>query len=217
MHDEITVLFSILSTAFLAHYNAPLFFEQLAPGPDGKRGSRFTLVSVLGFSAAGLIMSVVMAGGFLTFGTSSSGLILNNYCASDGLAEFARVAIGLSLITAYPLVFFSLRKLVVGFLGSRGDELSTSRPLLLNVLLLALVTAIALNLHDLGKVATFAGALFGSFLIYIAPAIMALRAKQRRIGPLSTGLGAAIGHTAQLLLVPLGIMLAAVGVYETFR
>mmetsp|Transcript_100542 Transcript_100542/g.313372 ORF Transcript_100542/g.313372 Transcript_100542/m.313372 type:complete len:292 (+) Transcript_100542:104-979(+) len=213
MHPEVAVLFSILSTAFLAHYNAPLFFDQLAPGADGDKSKRFTLVSMLGFGGAALIFSLVMSGGFLTFGLNSSGLILNNYASTDWLAEVARGAIALSLITAYPLVFFSLRKQVICALGKRSEDLR--KPGRLNSVLLGVVTLVALSLRDLGRVASFAGACFGVFLIYIAPALMVLRAQQRGIGPKPGGLAGRAGRVAQRLMIPLGAVLAVVGVYES--
>ncbi|CAE7864523.1 SLC38A11 [Symbiodinium necroappetens] len=58
MSPGLSVLLSILATAFLAHYNAPLFLEQLAPDPKtGKKDKRFVVVSVLGFCTAGLLAS----------------------------------------------------------------------------------------------------------------------------------------------------------------
>jgi len=208
------VLLSILATAFLAHYNAPVFYEQLAPGPDGRKDSRFVVVSVVGFSAAAVIFSIVMSGGFLTFGKASFGLILNNYAATDGLAVLARLAIAVSLITAYPLVFFSVRKQVVDLFGRRGAELANNRPRLLTILLLAGITAVALNLRDLGKLAAFAGACFGSFLIYIAPALMVLCAQRRGLGPKSGGLFARV---VQLSLLPLGAALGILGAYQSLK
>ena len=56
------VLLSILATSFLAHYNAPLFYEQLDPGPNDDRAGRFRQVSILGFAGAGVIFSLVMLG-----------------------------------------------------------------------------------------------------------------------------------------------------------
>ncbi|CAE7793160.1 SLC38A11 [Symbiodinium sp. CCMP2592] len=140
----LSVLLSILATAFLAHYNAPLFLEQLAPDPKtGKKDKRFVVVSVLGFCTAGLIFSLVMVGGFLTFGSSCMGLILNNYAAIDSLALLARAAIVLSLVTAYPLVFLSLRKQVLEILGSKGADFANQRPRAMTISLLAGVTAVA--------------------------------------------------------------------------
>lgn len=211
------VLLSILSTAYLAHYNAPVYYEQLDPGPNGNRDRRFFLVSMAGFAAAGLTMGLVMIGGFLTFGKSCSGLILNNYASSDPLAALARIAIGVSLLTAYPLVFYSFKKQIVDLVGQRAEKLGTEQPAVLNLLVLGFVTIMALNLHDLGKLAAFAGACFGSFLIYVAPCLMALRAHQLGLGPPSSGLASRIGRVAQCVIIPVGLALAAVGVFVTLR
>ena len=120
---------------------------------------------MLGFCISGLIFCLVLAGGFLTFGQSSMGLILNNYAATDGLALLARAAIVLSLVTAYPLVFLSLRKQVLEVLGSKA-KLAEEKPRLTTVLLLAVITAIAMRLQNLGVVAACPG-LFKSLELYI--------------------------------------------------
>ena len=74
------VLVSMLASAFLAHYNAPKFYNELAAPEDGSsKLPRFNLVVGAAFAAAAALMGSVMAGGFLTFGSAANGLILNNY------------------------------------------------------------------------------------------------------------------------------------------
>lgn len=211
----IAVLLSILSTAFLAHYNAPLFYEQLAPGADGKKDKRFLLVSVLGFSGAALFFGMVMGGGFLTFGKASMGLILNNYAVTDVWASVARGMIAVSLITAYPIVFFSLRKLVIRILGKTGDTMMRDKPVLFTALQISVITAIALSLRDLGKLAALAGACFGSFLIYIAPAMMVIGAQRKGLGPRPKGAVGWANRALQCALIPCGVALAYLGVVRT--
>mmetsp|Transcript_9869 Transcript_9869/g.20951 ORF Transcript_9869/g.20951 Transcript_9869/m.20951 type:complete len:509 (-) Transcript_9869:37-1563(-) len=217
LHPGFTTLLSILATAYLAHYNAPLYYQQLKPGSDGKKAGRFFLVSVLGFAASGAFFGLIMTGGFLTFGANSSGLILNNYAAKDSLAGLARCAICLSLITSYPLVFFSLRKQVLDLIGQRGVDFNAERPALTTALLLGVVTLLALSLHDLGTLAAFAGACFGSFLIYIAPALMVLCAQQRGIGPCPGGWRGRGQRAAQIAMLPLGAVLAVLGAIQSMK
>lgn len=217
-HPGISVLLSILATAYLAHYNAPLFYEQLAPDKKtGKKDRNFFIVSVLGFGISGLIFCLVLAGGFLTFGQSSMGLILNNYAATDGLAVLARAAIVLSLVTAYPLVFLSLRKQVVEILGSRGAKLAEEKPRLSTVVLLAGVTAIALRLRNLGVVAALAGASLGTFLVYVAPALMILGAQRRNLVQSPKGFGGWVARVMQVFLVPLGVGLGVIGSVHSLK
>ncbi|CAJ1348661.1 unnamed protein product [Effrenium voratum] len=213
-HPGISVLLSILATAYLAHYNAPLFYEQLAPDPKtGKKEQRFVLVSIIGFCVAGLIFSLVMAGGFLTFGKHSMGLILNNYAATDHLALFARGAIVMSLVTAYPLVFLSLRKQVLELAEDKAEELA-EKPRLMTICLLAGITAIALRLRNLGVVAALAGASFGSFLVYVAPPLMVLGAQHRGLAEKPKGVLGLLARATQLFLVPLGLGLGSIGVHH---
>jgi len=47
-----------------------------------------------GFLASILLFSLIMSVGFLTFGGSSLGFVLNNYSGKDFLATAARLAIG---------------------------------------------------------------------------------------------------------------------------
>jgi len=214
----LTVLLSILATAFLAHYNAPLFLEQLAPDPKtGKKDRRFVMVSVMGFCLAGLIFSLVMVGGFLTFGSSCMGLILNNYAATDSLALLARAAIVLSLVTAYPLVFLSLRKQVLEILGQTGTDFANKRPRAMTLLLLAGVTAVALRLRNLGIVAALAGASLGTFLVYVAPALMVMGAQRQGLAAKPQGVSGHLARVVQLFLVPLGLGLGVIGCIQCLK
>ena len=85
------VLISMLASAFLAHYNAPKFYGELeAPADGSSKLPRFNLVVGLGFLAAAGVMGAVMAGGFLTFGSASQGLILTGPQASHEKASVER-------------------------------------------------------------------------------------------------------------------------------
>ena len=44
------------------------------------------------------VVCVVAAVGFLTFGSASNGLILNNYSNKDNLMSLSRVAVALSIV-----------------------------------------------------------------------------------------------------------------------
>jgi len=191
-----------------------MYFEQLAPGPAGDKSKSFRTVSLLGFGIACVIFSTVLVGGFLTFGKTCSGLILNSYAATDGLATAARAAIALSITTSYPLVFFSLRKQSCDMLGKKFTDFANARPGTVTVVLLAAITSVAIRVHNLGTVAACQGAVLGSFMIYIGPALMALRAQQRGIGPAQTGWRGKVSRAAQLGLVPLGLAFGIIGAYQ---
>lgn len=115
---------------------------------------------------------LVMWVGFLTFGQSSTGFILNNYATNDALATIARVAIGAGILCGYPLTFTALRD---GFLDLLGVDRPQQRDVLLLPVtagILAVITAVALVVKNVGSVVGFSGALIGATLIFVMPAVM---------------------------------------------
>ena len=114
---NVFVLVSMLATAFLAHYNAPKFFKELAPPADGSsKLPRFNLVCAGAFGLAALLCGSIMTAGFWTFGAASQGFILNNYATADSLALLARIGISASIIFSFPLNFVGLREGVLDLL-----------------------------------------------------------------------------------------------------
>ena len=152
--------------AFLAHYNAPKFFKELAPPTDGSsKAQQFNLVSAGAFGLAALLCGSIMTWGFLTFGAASQGLILNNYATSDPLAFIARLGIGCSIIFSYPINFIGLREGVLGLLGATGESDTTH--VVSTVLLLAVACGISMMTKNLGLVVALGGAVLGSALVYV--------------------------------------------------
>ena len=91
------ILMCMLSNAYIAHFNAPKFFYELKDRTLG----RFNQVVGWSFGASVILYSIISGLGFLTFGASSNGLILNNYSTKDVLMGFSRVAVALSVIGRY--------------------------------------------------------------------------------------------------------------------
>jgi len=178
LNSGMFVLLSMLSSAFLAHYNAPKFYDELEAPPDGKsKLGRFNLVVGAAFGAAALLMGSIMAGGYLTFGSAAQGLILNNYATSDPLAFVARLGIGMSIIFSYPLNFVGLRGGVLGMLGLADKADDNKVHVVATVALLCLMNGASLILKDLGLVVALGGAILASALVYILPALMAIGEK----------------------------------------
>ena len=61
-----------------------------------------------------LLFALVGGLGFLTFGSASSGLILNNYSGKDALMSLSRVSVALSIVFLYPLVFVAIAGVTLG-------------------------------------------------------------------------------------------------------
>lgn len=155
-------LVSLLSTAFIAHYNAPKFYKQVV----NRSPSRFSKISFASFITALVIFLAFMIVGYMTFGMNSQGFILNNYSAVDPLATAARTAISTSMILTYPLGFTGLRDGTAGLLGDRVNRT------LLTIGLLTFITAIAFVVTDVGFLNAIQGAILGSALIYCFPGMI---------------------------------------------
>ena len=111
---------------------------------------------------------------------SPQGFVLNNYASADPLISLARLAIGVAIVTGYPLTFTALREGVLDLvnLTQPTQRAQAFRPL--TVGLLGAITAGALMLKDLGFVVSFSGAIFGAFVMFVVPALMNIKEIQRR-------------------------------------
>lgn len=196
---QLLILVSILSTAYLVHFNAPQFYSELRPARTGLGASekaeklaRFKRVALAGFGAASLQYAAVMAFGFLTFGKATQGNLLLNYASNDALAAAARVAIGISTLFGYPMQFAGFRDGILEVL--KKENLPDGPRRVVTALLLSLAIGFSCLFRDLGQFNAIEGALLASFLIFAAPPIMCLR-----MG-LSKGFWGRLGHRAQLAL-----------------
>ncbi|CAM9265094.1 unnamed protein product [Heterosigma akashiwo] len=160
------ILVSMLSTAFIAHYNAPKFYHDLKE----KSVPRYNKVVYASFACAILAFVSINAFGFLTFGGASLGFVLNNYSKADTLITLARVGIFCSILFGYPLVFVGLRDGMLSLAGISNPDSKTF--FASSVGLLGFATLASLVLNNLGFVSSFGGALFGSMVIYIFPTLM---------------------------------------------
>lgn len=103
----------MLSTSYIAHYNAPKFYTEL----KDKSIEKLNKVVAYSFSFCMATFITMMSFGFLTFGANSKGLILNNYASNDALAKVCRLAIGASILFGYPLTFVGARDGILSLLG----------------------------------------------------------------------------------------------------
>lgn len=70
---------------------------------------RYNTVVSLSFGISILLMGFITMIGFLTFGKACDGLVLNNYAESDVWISISRIAVAISLVCSYPLVFTGFR------------------------------------------------------------------------------------------------------------
>jgi len=159
----------MLSSAFMAHYNAPKFFLELKENTI----ARYNTVVASSFGASVILMAFIASIGFLTFGKASSGVILNNYASTDLLMSVSRIAIAASLVFGYPLIFQGLRDGILEVFKIPSEKRKDTG--LLNtatILILSFVTFMAVTLKDVSFVLAIVGATLGCLLAYVYPAAM---------------------------------------------
>ena len=83
---------SLASSAYLAHFNAPLMYAETRPDRDGSRLAPFRAAAAIAFSAAAALFISIGGAGFATFGEAVQALVINNYAAADPLAATLHLA-----------------------------------------------------------------------------------------------------------------------------
>jgi len=177
LSPNVFILICMLSTAYMAHFNAPKFFIELKDNTI----KRYNTVVGTSFGISIFLFALIGALGFLTFGSASSGLILNNYAATDGLMSLSRFAVAISIIFSFPLVFVGARDGWLDLLNVPVEKRTDSVLTKTTLAILTSVTLIATQLKELAFIMSFAGATLGNALIYVYPALM-FRAAVKKMG-----------------------------------
>lgn len=171
------ILVCMLSTAYMAHFNAPKFYNEL----EDNTVKRYNTLVSTSFAISIATFVVMAAFGFLTFGGASSGLILNNYSNKDSLMGLSRVAVAVSLVFSYPLAFAGCRDGLLDLANIPSEKRTNGLLNIVTVAALSVITSMALVLKDVTFVLSFAGATLGNALIYVYPALM-FRAAVKNMG-----------------------------------
>jgi len=209
---SLAIFCSLLSNAFLAHYNAPSYFRALSPDAkadqsDGLRS--YAQLSLLSFTAAGVIFMVIALVGYATFGAAAQPNILNNYASSDALAAVARLGVGLCVLFEFPLLERPFRETAAELLGCR-DVAATWWATALSV---GTIMAVSLTGLPLDTICSLSGGTGGAFLIYVAPALMVLNLAREEQTTAEQG-NSIVPKNALLALASFGVFIGALGTYE---
>jgi len=148
------ILVCMLSTAYMAHFIAPKVYQEL----ENNTLPRFYSVVSKSFGISIGLFCFITAIGFLTFGSNSSGLILNNYAGKDVWMSLSRVGVAVSLVFTYPLVFTGCRDGIIDLLGVPAEK-KTENGLLntTTIIMLSIITLLAASLKDVSFVLAIAG------------------------------------------------------------
>ncbi|KAL7544343.1 hypothetical protein ACHAWF_009787 [Thalassiosira exigua] len=193
------ILVCTLSTAYMAHFNAPKFYQEL----EDNTIPRWNTVVATSFSVGILFFIGIAAMGFATFGGACNGYILNNYSTKDSIIGLSRATVAFALVFTYPLAFVGCRDNLLALLKVPKEDRTDAKLNNLTYLILATVTAAALKITDLSFIMAFGGATLGNALIYVFPALM-FRSAVKKMGEDAT--------TAQKLEVSLALVFAAMGI-----
>lgn len=175
------VLFSMGCVALMAHFSAPAFLESFRSNKektdndktDRRALRRYNKMTVGGYSLVAIVNAAVLTFGFLTFGGNSAGIILNNYAASDWGATLSRLLVTVSVTGSFPYLLSASRSSARDLLGIRNQSDASRRKL--TAVLLSSLVAITMVVRNAGFVVSFVGALMGTAILYIFPAMMYLK------------------------------------------
>ena len=219
--SKVIVFVSLLHGCYQVHYDAPRFFSAISMRPDPMR--HFRALAFVSFSVAGLVGVAVLASGFLTFGASSKSVILNNYAPVDRMAVLGRLAVFVSLMSSFPLIFngfaSNMLSLADFFAGGIHDRAPTGtaqkrkapsaeeaagelrhRQGIKDAMAVVLVCGnlcIGLTLEDLGFLCSFCGAVISGVIIFVFPPMFHLRVLSMRAQTRGRELGTAKAGTGR--------------------
>jgi amino acid permease len=162
------VLACTLATAFVAHYNAPRFYNEL----ENNTEKRFDTVVTWSYVISGVAFMIVASAGFLTFGDASGGFILNSYSPFDPLITVSRIALAFSIALTYPLPFFGLRDGVLDLVQVSQKQRNGTYQSVLSIGLLLGVTTAAYFVKDVALVLSVGGGTFSTAISSVIPTLM---------------------------------------------
>jgi len=204
------ILVCMLSTAYMAHFNAPKFYLEL----KNNTIQRFNTVVTYGFGISIFLTGFITMIGFFTFGKACDGLVLNNYAGTDILMSLSRIAVAVSLVFSYPLAFTGCRD---GFMDIAKIPMEKRSAGTLNVVTLALlgvITFCAITLTDVSFVLAFGGATLGNALTYVYPALM-YRAVVKQQERTEEQMGVNVSLASAVLGIVMGIIGARMAILKT--
>ncbi|KAL7571027.1 hypothetical protein ACA910_003746 [Epithemia clementina (nom. ined.)] len=154
--------------AYVMHYNSARLYAELKNTSLSRFGG--VVGGSFGFTAA--VYIAIASIGFLTFGSNSSGYILNNYSSLDPLATLCRVMVAFSTLTSYPIVFMGFRDGMLELLDIAMDRHTEPNLNLLSVILLLTLTILAIFVTDLGLINAVGGGTLATAMVFFFPTFM---------------------------------------------
>lgn len=236
------VLMSNYGLAYVAHYNAPIFYREFVNNTNNNNQKTMVNNSSSSSNSFGWMVSysflilvclyvATMIAGYSTFGDNCLGNILLNYHRKDKLAIAGRLATGFSILFGFPLIMTGARESLINVMTSLYSKttsdvikggVSTTTTMtewnhdkyrwILVIRMLIVVTIISISIPDISLIVGINGATMGSCIVYICPTLIYTKAILLAHGKDSIEYKKARWN---LLLIPFGLMIASMGVYMT--
>jgi amino acid permease len=186
---KLLVFVSMLHGCYQVHFDAPRVFSAVAYLPCALE--RFKRVAWSSFIVAGMINACILTATFLTFGATAKSVVLNCYAENDWGAFLGRLAVLISLMSSYPLMFngFASNMLnLATFFATPRDDAGGAGPAptideytrqgvkdALAMVLVSFNMCMGLSIEDLGFLCAFAGSVISGVIIFVFPPIFHMR------------------------------------------
>eukprot|EP00927_Polykrikos_kofoidii_P028959 TRINITY_DN25121_c0_g1_i1.p1 TRINITY_DN25121_c0_g1~~TRINITY_DN25121_c0_g1_i1.p1 ORF type:complete len:450 (-),score=47.01 TRINITY_DN25121_c0_g1_i1:35-1384(-) len=201
---------ALYTHAFVAHYNAPKIFSELA-NPTHERW--FSMVA-LAYSLAFLVYAIFAWCGFSRFQGTVKGNVLRNYEPSFAILV-AWLGMGFAIAFTYPLSFNAMREAAVNLytvlrrqprfialFGTAPTERAFSANTLtfVSVALVVLTGVASMFCEDLGVVNALAGSIMGCMIAFVMPACLFFQTARSQLKRLKENSGGASAGLVRPLL-----------------
>ncbi|AOW06081.1 transmembrane amino acid transporter protein-domain-containing protein [Yarrowia lipolytica] len=161
---------SVISFAFVCHHNSLLIYDSLKrPTMD-----RFATVTHWSTGVSMVACLAMGVGGFVIFVDKTKGNVLNNFPASDVMANVARFCFGFNMLTTLPLEIFVCREVFTTYFWP-GDEFKWIRHIVTTTVMMLTAMCVALITCNLGVILELVGATSACVMAYILPPLCYLK------------------------------------------
>eukprot|EP00403_Amphidinium_massartii_P040879 CAMPEP_0178440476 /NCGR_PEP_ID=MMETSP0689_2-20121128/36814_1 /TAXON_ID=160604 /ORGANISM="Amphidinium massartii, Strain CS-259" /LENGTH=445 /DNA_ID=CAMNT_0020063283 /DNA_START=52 /DNA_END=1385 /DNA_ORIENTATION=+ len=167
-----SVLFAF---SFGCHYSVPKVYSELAQRSERRIG----LVAVGAFTASLLIYTAFAMLGYGRFGSHVAGNVLVNFHEGNVAVLLMWVAMAASVITSYPMIFFSLKENLYGLLDVAEKDASVQLRLGIVIVGVSGSCLLGAAVEDASIVMGICGALVSSAVQFCFPAMIFLSLPSR--------------------------------------
>lgn len=161
---------SVISFAFVCHHNSLLIYDSLKrPTMD-----RFATVTHWSTGVSMVACLAMGVGGFVIFVDKTKGNVLNNFPATDVMANVARFCFGFNMLTTLPLEIFVCREVFTTYFWP-NDEFKWTRHIVTTTVMMLTAMCVALVTCNLGVILELVGATSACVMAYILPPLCYLK------------------------------------------